>query len=138
MRSSSISTSPDRRSGAMLTRRNSCLPLISTLSLPPPAWPVTMRRAMSSFAFCRSSCNCCACFMRLPKPPRICRHSIYMCLPHERSGLSVRRLDQFRVHLGAEGLAKLLHLGVRSDGLACRCDALRLTFLVQLGGGLEW
>src|SRR5690348_2257069 len=136
MRSSSISASPLSSSGSMCTRRTSCLPLISTVTLPPAAWPMTVRRAISSCTLRMLCCRDCACFIRLPRPPRIVT-SLHIDQEKAGTGESIDRLHQFRVHLGAEGLAELTHARVGCDGVPGRREALRIALLIQHRGGHE-
>src|SRR6185436_5884835 len=69
-RSSSISLSSGLTiEGSSTTRRTSCLPVIVTFAMPPPASPVTSSAAISACARCRFACICCACFIMLPMLP---------------------------------------------------------------------
>ena len=60
IRSSAISGSAST-DGSMRTLRHSMRPLIVTLTMPPPDWPVTSSLASSSCARCMFSCIFCAC-----------------------------------------------------------------------------
>src|SRR5690606_31587543 len=69
-RSSTISWS-DSRLGSIRTLRHSFTPVRVTLTMPPPALPVTSSLASSSWARCRFSCTFCACCISWAILPRI-------------------------------------------------------------------
>src|SRR5690606_33543402 len=69
-RSSTISWS-DSRLGSIRTLRHSLVPVRVTLTMPPPALPVTSSLASSSWARCRFSCIFCACCISWAILPRI-------------------------------------------------------------------
>ena len=70
IRSSSISAS-DISDGSMRTLRHSLAPVSVTLTMPPPALPVTSSLASSSWARCRFSCIFCACCISWAMFPRM-------------------------------------------------------------------
>src|SRR4029079_2561573 len=68
-RSSSICTSSLlTTSGSILTVTISCLPLSSTVTMPPPAVASTLRLPTSSCSAAICCCSFCASFIMLPKP----------------------------------------------------------------------
>ena len=72
IRSSSMSLSSAlMMEGSRLTRRTSCLPVMTIFAMPPPASPVTSMLAISACARCIFACSCCACFIMLPILPFI-------------------------------------------------------------------
>src|SRR5690606_15417833 len=61
----------DSTLGSMRTLRHSLAPLRVTLTMPPPALPVTSMLASSACAFCRFSCIFCACCISWAMFPRM-------------------------------------------------------------------
>src|SRR5262245_17036659 len=103
-RSSSISLSSLLTiEGSSTTRRTSCLPVIVTFAMPPPASPVTSSAAISACARCRFACICCACFIMLPMLP-------FMEAPKSFGGT-----DGVGRKRGAEHVAHRAHVGVVLD-----------------------
>src|SRR5688572_28904346 len=112
-RSSSISLSSLlTMEGSSDTRFTSCLPVITTLAMPPPASPVTSSWAISACARCMLACSCCACFMMLPMLPFIKTPSI------------VVRPDRIGRHGGAENLSHGAHVRIGLDGGAGVLNAI--------------
>src|SRR5680860_71319 len=124
-RSSSMSLSSPVRLSSIDTLLTSCLPVIKTLTRPPPDSPLTSMAATSSCALAMSCCIFCACFMRLPIPPFIDPRlrSVLLDGPH-RTGHD----------FGGEMLLESLHGGVRLDRRIRRPLALPAVMAGELRG----
>src|SRR5581483_11722408 len=127
-RSSAISGSSANSLRSMFTRRTSWRPFITTLTMPPPDWPVTSSFASSSCARLRFSCMRCACCMSCAMGPRI----VVSLFP-----IRVERFHRRRHDARVEIAQQVADRGVLADGTLGGALAHRAIARRSIGGRLE-